>query len=148
MVGHIGPAIANVNACKLHPCKKGRRANLVLAIVFGQSPDVSVIGFNHVGLPPRTDIKQCQMPPVVTVHKGIQVAPRVRNAFQERSTFSGLTTGQINMCKGVVGPRFVATQFHRIARRFFCIIQQVTFFISEGEHPMCIRNVFGLWHRF
>ena len=48
MIGNIAPAVPNIDTGKFHPRQQRNGTDLILGIVFGQPPDMRVIGPAHI----------------------------------------------------------------------------------------------------
>ncbi len=141
VLGHIVPALADIDACQFQPCQQGYRADLVLRIRLDHTPDLLVVGLQRQLVHTQVNRKQRQVPPVVGDHEGVQPGPGRAAVLHELQTLLEPTLGQHHMGQGVLGPGFALRHGQGRARGGLCLRHPMALLPGERRHAVHLRHV-------
>ena len=123
MAAQILPARPDVDTGKLEPREQRHGTDLILRVVLGDTPAVTVIELQHFLIASLAQIVERQMPPKVGAHERVQVRPSIRRVLQETRSLVDLAARQVHVRQRMLRPWFLAQHGERGARLGFGFAQ-------------------------
>jgi hypothetical protein len=132
----IGPAPADIDAAQFEPRQQRDGIDLVLGEFLPHAPDAPVEQRQRLIEPVEVDQEEREMPPIVRVHEGVAVLPRIADRLEERHALDQPPARLEAMRQRVMRPRILALHLDRPAGLCLRLVEPIALLESEGVHPV------------
>jgi hypothetical protein len=123
MTAEFLPARPDVDARDLASCQQRNGAYLILRVILGDAPAVTIIELEDFSAAPLAEVEQRQMPPNVREHERVQTGPGFRRFLQKPRSLVDLSARQEYMRQRMLRPRLLAPHLECCSCRRFRLVQ-------------------------
>src|ERR1700680_2611384 len=83
MISDVLPPLPDIDAGDLQSREQRYRADLILRVVLGNSPALTIVEFQHFLVAPLAEIEQSQVPPDMREHERVETGPGIRHLLEK-----------------------------------------------------------------